>query len=159
MILQGIPDLFGARTAISEWLSIIAAFFSVYAALTVGKIRGQMLGRMKLPNQISKLRKVAKNIPELMSNYATNTEAIDLELAKSESNLKTLLRTIRGQPRGTAQNLLKSVQSYRGNRKLDWLFSTEDKTDSDVWKMYSAMNVLIEELKDAVEEQRIGGQS
>ena len=148
-------NLFGLRTEIAEWASIIALFVSAYAAYAITRVRSQIIARVRLPALVSALEKNAKNFASLMREYDTNKEEFELELARCEATLKLIGASIRGRPKGTVRLLLRSVSRYSG-RAIFYRREPHDSRNS-AWGIYTSLNGLIEELKNAVEEQRYGG--
>jgi hypothetical protein len=148
-------DLFGQRTVIAEWASIVAVFVSAYAAYAITRVRSQILGRVRLPVLVSALEKNAKNFASLMRDYETSKDEFGLELAKCEANLKLIGASIKGRPKTTVRLLLRSIRRYNGRGLFHGGGPRDDRNSA--WGIYRPLNGLIEELKNTVEEQRYGG--
>jgi hypothetical protein len=148
-------DLWGHRTVIAEWASILALFVSGYAAITISRVRKQILGRVRLPILVSSLEKNAKNLASLMREYETNKNQISLEMAICETRLKLLRQSIRGRPKAAVRATLRLVREYKGQSR--WLRVKPKNTSDDAWALYESLNALIEELNHALEDQKVGG--
>jgi hypothetical protein len=56
-------DLYGHRTVVAEWLSIIAFFVSAYAAYGITRVRAQMVARVRLPVLVVAIQKMRRRLP------------------------------------------------------------------------------------------------
>jgi hypothetical protein len=152
-------DLFGYRTAVAEWASILALFVSAYAAVTITKVRSQILGRVRLPTLASDIEKKAQSISKLMRDYESSKEQFALELRACEANLKILNLSVRGRIKPTVRALQKNIRKYNGETfvgKMPFVRAPA-KSRAEAWAIYTSLNALIEELKHTLEDQRIGG--
>jgi hypothetical protein len=153
--LFGFSDLWGVRTVAAEWASILALFVSGYAAITISRVRRQILGRVRLPALVTGLENNAKNLAKLMRDYDSNRNQIGLEMAVCEARLKLISQSIRGKAKATAKALLKRVRAYKGQSR--WFSTKPANTSDDAWELYASLNALIEELNHALEDQKVGG--
>src|ERR1700687_3562025 len=92
-------NFFGYQTHIAEWSSIFALFVSAYAAVTISRVRSQILGRVRLPSLVSEVEKKTQSIAKLMRDYESNKEQFGFQLAVCEANLKILDASVTGRTR------------------------------------------------------------
>jgi hypothetical protein len=156
MLISEFYELFGYRTPAAEWASILAFFVSLYAAVTITRVRKQILGRVRLPNLLELIKNDAHNIVKLMPDYDERRDEVGLELRKCEAHLKALLRSVPRKDKISTGTVLKRIREYNGQRYF--IFSIRPKNNrDDAWEIYTVLNALIEELKVILEDQRLGG--
>jgi hypothetical protein len=148
-------ELFGYRTAVAEWASIVALFVSAYAAVTIRSVRRQILGRVRLPALVSGIELNAKNLAKLMREYEENKDQVGLEVSVCATRLKLLLVSIKGPPKTSIRSILKQIRRYKGQSRVFPVAVQNSREDA--WRLYESLNALIEELKHVLEDQRVGG--
>jgi hypothetical protein len=148
-------ELFGYRTAVAEWASIVALFVSAYAAVTIRSFRRQILGRVRLPALVSGIELNAKNLAKLMREYEENKDQVGLEVSVCATRLKLLLVSIKGPPKTSIRSILKQIRRYKGQSRVFPVAVQNSREDA--WRLYESLNALIEELKHVLEDQRVGG--
>jgi hypothetical protein len=139
-----LTNIFGYRTAIAEWCAIAALIVSAYAAVTIRSVRAQILSRVHLPRLSAEIEKVASKLADALGNYDNDRRPFQVELARCEAYLKILIGTAKDNTRVTAKDILKRIRKF-------------NKGKDEAWEIYTRMNMLIEELKHALENQRYGG--
>ena len=154
-LLDHLIGLFGYRTPIAEWASILALFISTYAAYGITKVRSQILGRVRLPGLVTGIEKNTASLAALMRDFDENKEQIGLDLAICATNLRLLSISIKGGPRASIRAAMNHIRRYEGRA---WYSTGASAATRDgAWAIYKSLNALIEELKHALEDQRVGG--
>lgn len=149
-------DIWGYRTAIAEWVSLLSLIVSGYAAWAITRVKSQILGRVRLPTLVSDIEKNAKNLAALMREYEANVEPVGLEIAKCGAHVKVLALSIKGPARASIRDLNRKIKFYQG--KKGWLYVASPRnTRQDAWHIYEAMNALIEELHHTLDDMKRGG--
>jgi hypothetical protein len=140
----------------ADWASILSLFVSVYAAYAITKVRSQVVDRMRLPPLVTVLEKHGKNFATLMLAYdeAETKDQFAVELARCEANLRLVKSKVNRQIGGHIGVLLGQVGKYKRPRLFGYYPALD--TREHAWKIYTELNGLIEELKNFVEEQRMG---
>jgi hypothetical protein len=104
---------------------------------------------------VSAIEKNAKTFATLMRDYETNKEDFGLELARCETNLKLIKASVGGGSRSSIRVLLRLIRAFNGQYLL--LRGMPKNSRDDAWGIYKPLNGLIEELRNRLEEQRMGG--
>jgi hypothetical protein len=142
-------------SVVADWASVISLFVSGYAAYGITKVRSQIVDRIRLPTLLEALERHGNSLAKLMRTYADaeTKDNILLELAVCETNLRQI-RTKTVRARTSARALLREIAKYKGPI---WLgYRPAITTRDQAWKIYSGLNAIIEEIKNVVEEQRMG---
>lgn len=139
-----VTNMFGYGGPISEWASVLSVAVSGYAAVTIKRVRSQILGRVHLPRLKNEIKSVTSALSTALSNYNNDKRQFELNLARCEAHLKKLKGVVKGTPHTTTKKILKKIKGF--NRSSD-----------EAWEIYTLMNMLIEELKHALEDQKFGG--
>lgn len=137
----------------ANWLSLVSLVASVYAALTIRRVRRDIAGRATLPSTIEALEDVSSDLAELMQNFEPNQRAVALQFARCEGNLRSIVVSQRSiAPR--ARDLIAKIGAYDemqgGNRPVTLPID-------EAWTIYRALIALVEELRRLAQVHRIGG--
>lgn len=137
----------------ANWLSLVSLVASVYAALTIRRVRRDIAGRATLPSTIEALEDVSSDLAELMQNFEPNRRAVALQFARCEGNLRAIVVSQRSiAPR--ARDLIAKIGAYNemqgGNRPIALPID-------EAWIIYRALIALVEELRRLAQVHRIGG--
>lgn len=141
---------------ISDWvallansLSLVSLGVSVYAAVTITRVRREVAGRATLPAIIAALEESNLILLEMLSDLDGNRRLFEAQLARCEANLRVVLAS-RNVAAPRARLLAERIER----------FSLSDVTSSQVdeaWKIHASLVGLIEELRRVSYMQQIGG--
>src|SRR5262245_57724413 len=115
------PDLwnvYGYRTALAEWASVVALFVSGYAALAIRSVRSRILSKVRLPELEGQLEAVATEIATLMREYDTNRDQVGLALSRCQAHLTVLQTSVTGNTKATVRKLLAEIRKYKGYKTV-----------------------------------------
>jgi hypothetical protein len=141
---------------IADWASIISLVVSTYAAYAITKVRSQVVGRVRMPSLVAAIEKSGKKFAILMRSYdeVETREQFVLELARCEATLRLIKSKASRATAGRVRALLQHVSNFKGPRWFGY-YPAANRRD-DAWRIYTELNSLIEELKNVIEEQKIG---
>ena len=141
---------------VANWASILSLFISAYAAYAITKVRAEVVGRIRLPSLVDALEKHGNSFAGLMLTYdaAETKDQFALELARCEANIRLIRSKINRAAAGRANVLLRRIAHFKGPRWFGYYPAANEREHA--WRIYAELNGLIEELKNFVEEQRIG---
>lgn len=148
-------NLWGYRTAVAEWASILAIVISTYAAATIRLVRRDILKRVALPQLLDEITKRASAISGLMRQYQANRNEIGVEMSRCDAHLKVLNTKVSGDVLVTVTELRATIKRYKARPR--WFRPRPQNSKQDAWRIYEQMIGLSEELKHFIEDQRIGG--
>lgn len=141
---------------VADWASIIALFVSVYAAYAITKVRSEVVARVRLPALLGALEVHGKNFATLMRTFdeGETKDQFALELARCEANLRLVRKKLKREAASRASKLLRKIRRYKGP---SWFgIYAAANTRDDAWNIYAELNGLVEEVKNFVEEQKMG---
>jgi hypothetical protein len=147
---------FGYVPDVANWASIVSLFVAGYAAYAITKVRAQIVDRIRLPSLVAVLESHGKKFATLMRSYHEEgtRELFVLELAKCEANVRLVRSKMSRSKGGRATLLLRQIARYKGPRWFGYSPAITDREQA--WKIYADLIGLIEELKNVVEEQKMG---
>lgn len=153
---QWLKDLDGRVATLANWLSIISVLASVYAAVTIARVRREIVGRAALPSVIGALETSSRNLTAVGTQAEPEWhQVVDLEFARCEVYPRAVI-AIRNAARRPASDLLRDIEAYR--RLAGSAAPEEAGTRRDqAWRIYVSLNGLIEELKRITLWQQMGG--
>jgi len=141
---------------VADVASLISLFVAGYAAYAITRVRSQVVDRVRLPDLVAGLEKRGKTLATLMSGYdnADTQGQVLLELARCEAILRAIGSKVGRGSGGRTDAILREIARYKGSR---WFgYSPAVTTREQAWRIYTDLNGLIEELKNVIEEQRMG---
>lgn len=153
--IESAAKIFGWRTVIAEWSSIIALFISAYVALTVFTVKRDFLARARVPALLEGIEENTTKIASLMHDFAGNKNAIGVEIAVCENRLRTVKSRIKGRPRVAIQTTLRTIERYRG--ASGWRGTPAKDSVEGAWEIYSSLNAVVDAIRQSIEDQRLGG--
>ncbi len=137
-----------------SWISAIASFFSLaasgYAAYGIGRLRAEMIARVRLPALLDATTLNSSTLVSLMSTYnEVNTKRLfNIELAKCSANLKMIKQKLSG-PQQKALGIDELLDRI-GDRTGGHL------STADAWAMIATLNGFTDHLKGVVQENELG---
>jgi len=110
-----------------------------------------------LPNLVAALELHGKNFSNLMLTFdePSTRDQFVVELARCEANLRLIKSRVGRSPRRRASKVLERIARYKSSRWFGYYPASSSRDDA--WGIYSELNGLLEELKNLVEEQKLGG--
>lgn len=146
-------DINAIVSIVADWASLLSLGISTFAAVTIVRVRREVLGRVTLPDLVMALQDSNNHFATLLSDYVANERLFSLELARCEANIRALVE-IRNSAAPRAKAMLSMIAEFR---RLKRGRSGEEDDGRHAWDIYSTLNGLIEELKRVQALQQIGG--
>jgi hypothetical protein len=140
-----------AQTFVAEWASILALLASGYAALTVKKIRADMMARVRLPDLVSAIDRHASEIVRAMPGFDTDEgrAAVAAVLARCVPDLEAVIA--RGADAARVRALIDRIDvcrngSLRGKKAKD-----------EVWAIWASLAGVLTALNNLIQDRYVGG--
>lgn len=148
-------EIDGWVALLANWLSIVSVLASVYAAVTIARVRRDILRRATLPGIVAALETSVRAMTDLLGSLDDNWRPIELELARCEANLRAVVNAKLSAER-RARALLRDIDVLRRPRRRSAREADSARLDQ-AWKVYASLSGLVEELKQIALWHRIGG--
>ncbi len=153
--MSGLAQLNDWVAVSANWLGIISLAVSTYAAVTISRIRRDIVGRVTLPAIISALEDGNGQLSAMLKDFDASHRSFEVTLSVCEANLRTIVSS-RSQATPRAKSLIGDIAAFRKGR----LSSGAQATALDIdraWAIYGSLSGLVEELKRITHLHQVGG--
>lgn len=135
----------------SDWLSIIGSIASflgliltLWVAFAVRDIKKRFSFKARVPNLVRQLKGHSSKISESLNDFPKFKEIIREELVKAEVVLKSLRGKVKGDPKKSVSELIKTVKQYNSENL------TKDQT-RDLYRAMIKVSAEIEQYQKDLE--------
>lgn len=125
-------------SVIGDVVSIISLLLTIFVYYNVRKLREHYMFRARAPEIIRRLLAHSSNLANYLNTFMESLPQIDLELRLAEVQLRSLGKKLRGQPKKSVRQLLKSIKAYDIN----------EQGDEELRRVYVELMKVIEEVKE-----------
>lgn len=134
------PSGWDTLSRAADFATLVGLALTILTFMRLRKIQSTFLFQARTPELLASLRTHGSRISELLRDFKTNKHDLHIELGQCLANIDSLRTKLPGDPRKTATQLAKQIRAIRKPRK--------DMNESDVWAMYSELNVLIQRVQN-----------
>jgi hypothetical protein len=136
-------------------ISICSLLVSSYAALTIRRVRADLINRATLPTLLKALDAHIVALGNCMQDYDKNKTDFEAELAGCGANLTSIGQKITDPTKVIVTSLQWKIARYKG----PFLFSRKgpQNSEQDARAIYNELITIRQQLKNFLEEQRLGG--
>jgi len=136
-------------------ISICSLLVSSYAALSIRKVRADLINRATLPALLRALDEHVVALGGYMQDYEKNKNDFAAELAGCGANLTSIQQKITDPTKVNVYPLQWKIAHYNGH----FFFSRKGPQNSehDARSIYNGLIAIQQQLKNFLEEQRFGG--
>lgn len=140
-------------SSIGSYASIIGLVISALTLWLVFSIKKKFIFRSRLEEHRKSLRSKASNLSNLFNNFEDNLDEIANEFAIVNVKLRNIQRGATDYLYSDIKKARKKIQIFRFKLSFKWF---SEPKESDARKIYTAINVVVEELGNVKKEIMVG---
>jgi hypothetical protein len=150
-----LSDAASWASLISLGISVLSLIASSYAALGIRRVRQELISRATLPALSKAMGQHLNALGGHLQDYENNRNDFAAELAGCEANLQSVQRKVADPTKVNVYPVLWKIARYRAPLP----FSKKGPQDSepDARAIYLALKNIQQQLKNFLDEQRLGG--
>jgi hypothetical protein len=130
----------------ADWASIISLIISGYAAIQITLVKRRVVANLTLEPLLGRLRANSKEMNRCLSDYGSYRGQFDEVLGLMEANVRALRRRLGARYGWFCRRPLAAIRVYR-----------LDENDAGARTVYNALQQVVQEVANLVEEMRITG--
>lgn len=139
---------------IASWSSILGLLVSVYVLWEVRQIRRQFLLRLRISDLLQALQNQAAEMSIRLNDFEESRHEVQVILARCESTLRSILPKLSGAEKRPTKHLITLLRSYQ---RSGWLRKKSKLDLDEAWRVYTALQGIIESIGHLREDIRSGG--
>ena len=140
---------------LANWLSLASLGVSVYAAVTIARVRRDIVGRATLQMVIAALEDIDRALVEMLRDFDANHRTVAGQLARCEANLQVLV-TSRNAAAPRATRIVELIAAFADRADGHAPTALSSQVD-EAWKIQALLSGLLEELRRSAYMRQIGG--
>ena len=137
-----------------SWASIIGLFITISTFLLVLGIKKKFIFRSRVEEHTESLIEISSKLSSLLKSFSENIEDIDNEFAILNVKLRNIEKGASGNLLSDIKDARKKIKKY-GCKKF-FFMENKEKTDKVAREIRTALNVVVEELKNERKELLVG---
>lgn len=138
----------------ANWLSLVSLVASVYAAVAIGRVKREIIGKATLLGIVTALKQNKRAMSEMINDLERHEDLFLVELSNCEAHLRAITNSAKIASR-RIKLLITQIEFYR--REPGILTRAPKPKKQQAWALYATLNGLIEKLGHVSRANQIGG--